>query len=314
MSVNQAIDASKMLGALELANPVTITSESGVLALTADSNCFIADGSEDINSIIGDSDVTEGIYIITWNTARTLTYSSSALLLIGQANRTTAIGDVGVYQLNGSVVTELLFQPVSGKVSSAAKADTATTAEACTGNAASATQLATARTISLTGDVTGSGTFDGSADLSITTTGVEAAKLTTARTISLTGAVTGSGTFDGSGDLSITTSGTVSTSTLYVTEQSLGTNGYRKWSDGMIEQWGYVSGGVADDSTVSVTFPVTFSTKVFYINNQYIESGATSYVASSCTLKSNYSLTGCTFIQDTYKANGTGLFWEAKGY
>lgn len=38
------------------------------------------------------------------------------------------------------------------------------------GNAASATKLATARTISLTGSVTGSGSFDGSGNLSITTT------------------------------------------------------------------------------------------------------------------------------------------------
>jgi hypothetical protein len=40
----------------------------------------------------------------------------------------------------------------------------------CTGNAATATKLATARTISLTGSVTGSGTFDGSGNLSIATT------------------------------------------------------------------------------------------------------------------------------------------------
>ncbi|MBP2663748.1 MAG: hypothetical protein H6Q71_1696 [Firmicutes bacterium] len=201
MSVNQTIDASKMLGALELANPVTITSDSGVLTLTADSNCFIADGSEAITSITG---VDQGIYIITWNTVRTLTYNASALVLVGQANKTTAVGDVGVYQINSGVVTELLYQPVSGKASSAAKADTSTTAESCTGNAATATQLATARTIALTGDVTGSGTFDGSSDLSIATTGVEAAKLTTARTIAITGNAAGSATFDGSADVSIT--------------------------------------------------------------------------------------------------------------
>lgn len=40
----------------------------------------------------------------------------------------------------------------------------------CTGNAATATKLKTARTISLTGSVTGSGTFDGSGNLSIATT------------------------------------------------------------------------------------------------------------------------------------------------
>ena len=39
-----------------------------------------------------------------------------------------------------------------------------------TGNAATATALATARTIALTGDVTGSATFDGSGNISITTT------------------------------------------------------------------------------------------------------------------------------------------------
>ena len=39
-----------------------------------------------------------------------------------------------------------------------------------TGNAATATKLATARTIALTGSVTGSGTFDGSGNLSIATT------------------------------------------------------------------------------------------------------------------------------------------------
>lgn len=38
------------------------------------------------------------------------------------------------------------------------------------GNASTATKLATARTISLTGDITGSGTFDGSGNLSISTT------------------------------------------------------------------------------------------------------------------------------------------------
>ena len=48
-------------------------------------------------------------------------------------------------------------------------ATSAGTAETCTGNAATATKLATARTVSLTGSVTGSGTFDGSGNLSIAT-------------------------------------------------------------------------------------------------------------------------------------------------
>lgn len=47
---------------------------------------------------------------------------------------------------------------------------TGTIANSTSGNAATATKLQTARTISLTGSVTGSGSFDGSGNLSIATT------------------------------------------------------------------------------------------------------------------------------------------------
>lgn len=210
-----------MLGALQTANPVTIESASGVLFLTADSNSFIAGGSEAITNITGAAEVTQGIYIITWNTARELVHSEDALQLIGKANRNTEAGEVGIYQLNGNVTTELSYMPVAGykafanvltggttvkadspadtlelvagtniallpdvagkkitvavtgKVASAEHADTADfatsaeTAANCTGNAATATKLETARQISITGDATGNAVFDGSADISI---------------------------------------------------------------------------------------------------------------------------------------------------
>lgn len=65
------------------------------------------------------------------------------------------------YQIVSDVVTALSYSPVSSKEASAAVADTATTANECTSNAA------TARTISITGDATGSASFDGSANVSI---------------------------------------------------------------------------------------------------------------------------------------------------
>jgi hypothetical protein len=109
------------------------------------------------------------------------------------------------------------------------------------GNAATATKLATARTISATGDATGSTSFDGSANasvaLALAASGVTAGtygnanalptftvdakgrltaagsvavgnaatatKLATARTIAATGDATGSGSFDGSANLSV---------------------------------------------------------------------------------------------------------------
>lgn len=53
-----------------------------------------------------------------------------------------------------------------------AKATQADTASACTGNSATATKLQTARTISLTGAVTGSASFDGSKNISISVSDV----------------------------------------------------------------------------------------------------------------------------------------------
>ena len=72
-----------------------------------------------------------------------------------------------------------------------------------------AEKLATARQISLTGDASGSASFDGSQNISITTTvsqATQAGKLSTARQISLTGDASGSTSFDGSQDVSISVS------------------------------------------------------------------------------------------------------------
>lgn len=59
---------------------------------------------------------------------------------------------------------------IGAGTSSLALGTTASTALAGNGTAAAATKLATARTITLTGAVTGSATFDGTGNISITTT------------------------------------------------------------------------------------------------------------------------------------------------
>lgn len=74
------------------------------------------------------------------------------------------------------------------------------------GNAATASKLATPRTLSLTGKAAGSTTFDGSANASINVTNVNAdtaSKLSTARKISITGNAMGAAAFDGSADANI---------------------------------------------------------------------------------------------------------------
>ena len=100
----------------------------------------------------------------------------------------------------------------------------------CTGNAATATKLQTARNIALSGGATGSASFNGSANANINVTGLNvskansgtlpiarggtgnstgnaatATKLQTARNIALTGDVTGSVSFDGSKNVSMVT-------------------------------------------------------------------------------------------------------------
>lgn len=113
-----------------------------------------------------------------------------------------------------------------------------------------ADSLVTPRTIALTGAVTGSATFDGSANASIATTiagtAPKATKLATARTISLTGGVTGSVSFDGSANASIATTiaGNAPTATKLATART-------------ISLTGEVTGSASFDGTKNVSIATT---------------------------------------------------------
>ncbi len=101
---------------------------------------------------------------------QTLSTTNSAYpVLLSSATTTgtrTGIFGTGV-TINPSTktVTASIF---SGALSG--NATTATTAAACSGNSATATKLATARTFTLSGNTTGSVSFDGSGNVTITTT------------------------------------------------------------------------------------------------------------------------------------------------
>ena len=80
-----------------------------------------------------------------------------------------------------------------------------------TGNADTATELETARAISLGGSLSGSASFDGSSDITITAGDLNgnastATALETARAISLSGSLSGSASFDGTNDITINAS------------------------------------------------------------------------------------------------------------
>ena len=96
----------------------------------------------------------------------------------------------------------MIYNPSVGTLASAVFiGDLTGTADAAT-LAADATKLATTRAIQISGAVTGTANFDGSAAINISTTA------TSDPTITLTGAVTGSGTLTNLGDVSIATTNT----------------------------------------------------------------------------------------------------------
>ena len=110
-----------------------------------------------------------------WQTARTLSATGDATWSIsvnGSANVSAAL------TLANSGVVAGTYPKVTvdakGRVTAGAAllaSDVPTLNQSTTGNAATATKLQTARTIALTGFAIGSGSFDGSGNLSIATTG-----------------------------------------------------------------------------------------------------------------------------------------------
>lgn len=101
--------------------------------------------------------------INTWDTMEVIVIS-------GDSHGTLALANSGTYV---DSITATYTSSIGGQVNyanSAGSATSATTASTCTGNSATATKLSSAKTISLTGDVTGSTSFDGGANVSITAT------------------------------------------------------------------------------------------------------------------------------------------------
>ena len=105
----------------------------------------------------------------------------------------TIIGANATAAITGTTITGTsLVGPLTGNASGSAGS--------CTGNSATATKLATTRAIALSGAVTGTANFDGSAGITISTTAASDPSLT------LQGDVTGSATFTNLGNATLTAS------------------------------------------------------------------------------------------------------------
>ena len=203
-------------------------------------------------------------------------------------------------------------------------ADTATTAAACTGNSATATKLATARSISITGNATGAAVlFDGSKDISINVTDVVLANKATAdgagnNIVDTYVPKTGAGA---SGSWGIDISGIAADADKLdgyhaqdildkitaanvggIIAESLTANGYVKFANGLIIQWGVVGwGGVGFNG---VTFPIAFPDACFAVITSYLKNDRVGdYRAVGWASK-----TGCGIATDNCAA-----YWLAIG-
>ena len=153
-----------------------------------------------------------------------------------------------------------------------------------TGNADTASKLATERNIALTGNATGSATFDGSGNIFISTnvnTATNADKLDGYHASDLLGKIAAANTGG-------------------IVAASLTENGYAKFANGLILQWGNASGDDEGENSSS-TFPIAFPSMCFVVLVTQ-----TRYKGGSAL--SNKSNTGFT-----WSARGGRISWAALG-
>ena len=174
----------------------------------------------------------------------------------------------------------------------ATNATKATTAAACTGNSATASRLATARSIALTGNATGSATFDGSGNISISTnvnTATNADKLDGYHASDIIGKITAANAGG-------------------IVAASLTENGYAKFANGLILQWGFVSNTKAAKN-YDITFPVSFASACFGVHNTYFKSsGEAGKSGDNWDTVAKITKYGCQL-----SADNQNVFWTAIG-
>lgn len=139
---------------------------------------------------------------------RLLSVSGSGLTI---SNGTGVSGDttITIASASANTASHLVLRDASGNFSAG------TITASLSGNASTASQWQTARTITVSGDASGSVSIDGSAGATLSLTvsnAAQAAKWTTARTITLSGDASGSLSIDGSSATN-TLSATVATAT-----------------------------------------------------------------------------------------------------
>lgn len=104
---------------------------------------------------------------------------------------------------------------------------------------------------------------------------------------------------------------------IYVVRSQLtAQNGYRQWSDGFIEQWGYVDGAITGEPAINIAFPIPFAIECFGVEGT-VRNTAQTTSGAHLVQEVSVSLTGAVvFLQsdntNTNDAQG-GFRWRATG-
>lgn len=97
----------------------------------------------------------------------------------------------------------------------------------------------------------------------------------------------------------------------------LAVNGWRRYSDGFIEQWGYVPASLTSEGTASITFPIAFPTACFGVYGHIVNSGS-SVSGNTIVQEVSLSLTGAVLMiqdQNSGFSDATGGFrWFSRGH
>ncbi|WP_019517265.1 gp53-like domain-containing protein [Sphingomonas sp. Mn802worker] len=287
---------STMLLALDIAFPANSTAAISF----GDTNWLNPPATEDVKGVVElatDDEVTAGADASRAVTPRGLARRIAALFA---ARKVLA---AGLASGGGALSDDVTITVTSA---SAAEVDAGTVATKAVTPAALANLLASlANSVRLTRRINTSGLAIGGQSLATDPT-----ITVPAATVDMTKV----GTVDSS---AVTPAGLKGAGFIYVVRSQLSAqNGYRQWSDGFIEQWGYVDGAITGEPAINIVFPLPFTTECFGVEGT-VRNTAQSTSGSHTVQEVSVSLNGAVvFLQSdnttTQDAAG-GFRWRATG-
>jgi len=196
---------------------------------------------------------------------------------------------------SGNFAAGTVTAALTGNVTGNVTGNTSGSAGSCTGNSATATQLASSRTIALSGDVSGSVSFDGSANATITAVVANDSHDHTDKAPLASPALTGTPTAPTAAADTNTTQ--VATTAYVQTELTALVGG----APGALDTLNELAEAINDDSSYASTITTSLATKTAKTSNQSLGSAANVMTISgnTITLARGDSTTDTVTVPDT---------------